>query len=480
MFEQDGTLNVTYSLYRVLELRPQCADDDITRAYRKLALKYHPDKSTGCPEKFNEIKTAHDILKDPIKRKFYDRFGDSGMKFISSSDGAQMVKIDTSTFIGRTILRILTRPTLLFPYFFAIAFINFCLIIFFYLLDKKLYFNGFKTVPWFAIFSLLWIYLLGLLSALGLFAYWNIINFKNVIEENFGFEEFSKIPTPRRKFLSIVNALYGIFIIVSLIIFILLCIYSSSLMAIYFDENGKLANGMTWARLYSPSIWFENFISIVLFIFNLVLIIRFNNPKRLWQERLLSILGFAILVVSTISYNHFIIQFFDTSEKFSLISAYFFLYILLPLLFFLNHYQTKWRADDLTESLLEKLGEDARNKINDSVQETIKLRKRFNYFSIGIIFINMLLLNLHYAGYWPKSWSMTYLPFLICVYSSMFVFGAILPVIVVLMNNAIPQNSFDSFDSASPEEEGITVIEIPFKLYNYGFGLAAFQRRIKS
>lgn len=60
-------------LYAVLELEPTASQEDIRKAYRKLALLYHPDKNLGFQSKqFTDIKTAHDILSDPMQRKIYD------------------------------------------------------------------------------------------------------------------------------------------------------------------------------------------------------------------------------------------------------------------------------------------------------------------------------------------------------------------------------------------------------------------------
>jgi molecular chaperone DnaJ len=66
--------------YKILGVQKEASSDDIKKAYRKLALKYHPDKNQGdkaAEEKFKEISAAYEILSDPGKRQKYDNFGDS-------------------------------------------------------------------------------------------------------------------------------------------------------------------------------------------------------------------------------------------------------------------------------------------------------------------------------------------------------------------------------------------------------------------
>lgn len=65
-------------LYEVLGVAKGASGDEIKKAYRKLAMKYHPDKNPGdkaAEEKFREATDAYDILKDDQKRAAYDRFG---------------------------------------------------------------------------------------------------------------------------------------------------------------------------------------------------------------------------------------------------------------------------------------------------------------------------------------------------------------------------------------------------------------------
>uniref|UniRef100_A0AC34F0E4 J domain-containing protein n=1 Tax=Panagrolaimus sp. ES5 TaxID=591445 RepID=A0AC34F0E4_9BILA len=83
------------ALYKVLEIEKGATDDDIKRAYRKLALKYHPDKNLdGNPEnteKFKEVNYAHSILSNPQKRRVYDAYGEMGLKMMEQVGEAPMM-----------------------------------------------------------------------------------------------------------------------------------------------------------------------------------------------------------------------------------------------------------------------------------------------------------------------------------------------------------------------------------------------------
>lgn len=70
--------------YNVLKVGKSASDDDLKKAYRKLAMKWHPDKNPNSKKeaeaKFKQISEAYEVLSDPQKRAIYDQYGEEGLK----------------------------------------------------------------------------------------------------------------------------------------------------------------------------------------------------------------------------------------------------------------------------------------------------------------------------------------------------------------------------------------------------------------
>ncbi len=69
--------------YEILEINRNASDAEIKKAYRKLALKYHPDRNQGdkeAEEKFKQVNEAYQVLSDPQKRAIYDKYGHQGLE----------------------------------------------------------------------------------------------------------------------------------------------------------------------------------------------------------------------------------------------------------------------------------------------------------------------------------------------------------------------------------------------------------------
>src|ERR1700752_2928855 len=77
--------------YEVLGVTKEAGDDELKKAYRKLAMKYHPDRNPGdhaAEEKFKEANEAYEVLTDPQRREVYNRFGHEGLQRGGGGPGA--------------------------------------------------------------------------------------------------------------------------------------------------------------------------------------------------------------------------------------------------------------------------------------------------------------------------------------------------------------------------------------------------------
>ncbi|MGH8553640.1 MAG: molecular chaperone DnaJ, partial [Methylococcales bacterium] len=87
--------------YKVLGVSKNASDDDLKKSYRRLAMKYHPDRNKDNPEaeeKFKQGKEAYEVLSDPKKRSAYDQFGHAGVDASAGGGGFSGAEAFTDIF----------------------------------------------------------------------------------------------------------------------------------------------------------------------------------------------------------------------------------------------------------------------------------------------------------------------------------------------------------------------------------------------
>ncbi len=91
--------------YDVLGVSKDASEKDIKTAYRKLAMKHHPDRSDdpGAEEMFKELSEAYAVLSDPDKRQKYDQFGHAGINSQYSQARAERASSICSSAVGEDV-----------------------------------------------------------------------------------------------------------------------------------------------------------------------------------------------------------------------------------------------------------------------------------------------------------------------------------------------------------------------------------------
>jgi DnaJ family protein A protein 2 len=103
-FRTSNPLMSPEDYYKILEVDRGASNDEIKKSYRKLAMKYHPDKNKGdkaAEEKFKSISAAYNVLSDEKQKQIYDQYGEDGLNSMGGMGGDPMGGMDPSEFFSQ-------------------------------------------------------------------------------------------------------------------------------------------------------------------------------------------------------------------------------------------------------------------------------------------------------------------------------------------------------------------------------------------
>ncbi|MFM8731422.1 MAG: DnaJ domain-containing protein, partial [Phycisphaerales bacterium] len=86
-------MSTSADYYEILGIARDASDDEVKRAYRRLAIKWHPDQNPDNPEaevRFKACAEAYEVLSDPERRAIYDRHGHAGLRGRAGHDFSSM------------------------------------------------------------------------------------------------------------------------------------------------------------------------------------------------------------------------------------------------------------------------------------------------------------------------------------------------------------------------------------------------------
>lgn len=475
-------LLATYCLYRALRIRPELSAIELKRAYHRAALTFHPDKKKEAAdsdvENFRQAKRAFEILSDPLRRKFYDKYGDAGLMLIdssgatggesSSATSTSVVVFDTSTAVGQFVIKTCIHPSRLIPPLLLVAAVNFLMFFQPFLMDWR--FSGWLTWRWSFVLLPLWCFdaVVLVLSMIPFVVTLKSFSLLVTVYEAEIAGVSSGLSAPNRAARLVVTndlfnaAVYPVYVL-SFIYFqkSLLRPYASSfdLIKAQLKLEAILAGArLTWLLFLLPWRKFKA--------------VRSMMRSILWNYW--SVLLRSVLLV---------LAFLPSVPK---------LYVMVwPFMFLLTAW---WRNRRLAAKMQAQLRAQLADAMPDADRDDNANRLRYKFLIISwlrwiwsaLVLVSAELLTLGWVNYirdstqshWP-CW-LTFMPFTLYFLCICIITGLVLPSILFILDVSMPENQFDKFDftGANPGKAAANDWLGAGPSGIFGYGLAPPQPRL--
>ena len=453
----------TFNLYEILEADPCCTEEQLKRAYRKKALKLHPDKNVGREQAdFIAVNDAYKILKDPYLRRFYNRHGDQGLEMFGGEGRFKLNFLEAKNSFLNFVLAVLTRPTLLTPVFlyFGLQFILF--IAFFWMIDWQ--FAGWNA-SWTGIFCCLWIPLVsfGLVGLLftGIFGTWYWLYCGRKPGQN-----EAELPEEQEKEVKS-SLLASIFACLAVNLSMGAFIWCTVLL------KEALEAGTPWNSSVWPLFWASCIIVAGRFI--RFLLVRKNSRASLFKFARIIASGTAvILLFSALALG---------ASRLILGLSSLAVIVLACSSEYLAYSGSIEKYRELFEEI-ERMSSDPieAKQAKDKLASSVVLERVFRVLWSGSLLLQFCLFASHLVFGWPRTWTGTAAVFVFSAFIQVILFCLLIPLLLLVMDRLLPDISDKTLAElrTGAASEDFVVIDLPVKsIYSPGYALASYQRRLK-
>lgn len=461
--------STTFKLYEILEVDPSCSDDQLKRAFRKKALKLHPDKAQGREQvDFIAANEAYKLLSDSYIRKYYNRHGDQGIEMLKGTGPSSINLLNSKNTTTKIVLSVLTHPTILAPISLYIGAQFLLTVLFIWMVDWK---NSGWNWSWLAIFSVLWMPLASsavvalIMTCVALYAFASVALVESadtaVVDEA---EERDQRTRLRREMAKAVLS------IIKLDVWLGALIWLSVRLQKILDSTDP----SQWTSACWPLAWACYFHTTVGFL-EFLIDFRWMSSVRERQLRLakLAIDGFYRVLLFTV-----------LATKVS-----FWPYMLSFLIAFVSicvsHYVSVLKYDESTRLQLESITRSSTDPISveqakEKEMSNSSRKKVFHLLKSICLALQCGFFFSHLLFGWPRSWTWTAFMIVSSFTIQSLVFLILIPLVLLAMDRALPDVSKKTLQDlgAGASSDSIFIDLSAKTIYSFGYALASYQPRL--